>query len=81
MMWYRTVDTPIEFNAKLGNSGDMIFVDYQHLVGKLTYLSHTGLDISYAVSIVSQFMLAPYEDHMEALNIILISKVFKSNIR
>ncbi|XP_038885577.1 secreted RxLR effector protein 161-like [Benincasa hispida] len=40
---------------------------YQWLVGKLIYLPHTRPDISYAVSVVSQFMQAPYEEHMTAV--------------
>ena len=39
---------------------------YQRLVGKLIYLSHTRPGIAYAVGIVSQFMHQPQEDHMEA---------------
>ena len=67
-------DTSIEFNTKLKNSGDRVPVDkekYQRLVEKLIYLSHTRPNISYAVSTVSQFLQAPYEDHMEAVNRIL----------
>lgn len=67
----RPVATSIEFNAKLRDSVDKVPVDkekYQRLVGKLIYLSHNRPDISYAVSIVSQFMQAPYEEHMEAVN-------------
>ncbi|KAA0061144.1 Cysteine-rich RLK (receptor-like protein kinase) 8 [Cucumis melo var. makuwa] len=44
---------------------------YQRLVGKLIYLSHTRPDISFDVSVVSQFMQAPYEEHMEAVKRIL----------
>ncbi|KAL0533884.1 hypothetical protein IC582_028158 [Cucumis melo] len=44
---------------------------YQHLVGKLIYLSHTRLDIFFAISVVNQFMHAPYEEHMKVVNIIL----------
>ena len=43
-MGCRPVDTPIEFNCKLGNSDDQVQVDkeqYQDLMGKLIYLSHT----------------------------------------
>ena len=40
-------------------------------MGKLIYLSHTRPDISFAVSVVSQFMQAPYEKHMETVNKIL----------
>lgn len=32
---------------------------YQKLVGKLIYLSHTRLDITYAIGIVSRFMHQP----------------------
>ncbi|KAL4029610.1 hypothetical protein IC575_007830 [Cucumis melo] len=61
-------------SIKLGNSMIKFQVDkeqYQRLVGKLIYLSHTRPDISFAVSVVSQFMQAPYEKHMEAVNRIL----------
>jgi hypothetical protein len=36
-------------------------------VGKLIYLSHTRPDISYVVSVVSQFMHYPSKDHMDAV--------------
>ncbi|KAA0063180.1 reverse transcriptase [Cucumis melo var. makuwa] len=39
--------------------------------GKLIYLSHTRLDISFAVGVVNQFMHAPYEKHMEVVNRIM----------
>ncbi|KAL0556093.1 hypothetical protein IC582_004601 [Cucumis melo] len=65
---------PNEFNGKLGNSDDQVSVDkeqYQRPVGKLIYLFHTRPDISFAVSVVNQFMQAPYEKHMEVVNRIL----------
>lgn len=40
---------------------------YQRLVGKLIYLSHTRPNIAHAVSVVSQFMHCPSEDHMDAV--------------
>lgn len=40
---------------------------YQKLVGKLIYLSHTRPDIAYAVGIVSRFMHQPQSQHMEAV--------------
>ena len=40
-------------------------------MGKLIYLSHTWPDIAYAVSVVSQFMHCPSEDHMDAVMRIL----------
>lgn len=44
---------------------------YQRLVGRLIYLSHTRPDIAYAVSVVNQFMHAPSEEHLHAVNRIL----------
>ncbi|KAA0067760.1 Beta-galactosidase [Cucumis melo var. makuwa] len=60
--------------SKEGNSDDQVPVDkeqYQRLVGKLIYLSHTRPNISFIVSVVSQFMQTPYEKHMEVVNRIL----------
>ena len=37
------------------------------MVGKLIYFSHTEPDITYVVSVVSQFMHCPNEDHMNAV--------------
>lgn len=59
---------------KLGIFFEKVLVNkekYQCLVEKLIYLSHTRLDISYAVSFVSQFSTAPYEEHMKFVNRIL----------
>ena len=41
------------------------------MVGKLIYLSHTRPDSSFAVSLVSQFMHSPLEEHQEAVYRIL----------
>ncbi|XP_038874890.1 secreted RxLR effector protein 161-like [Benincasa hispida] len=70
----KLVDTPIEANAKLSNMSKSVPVSkerYQRLVGKLIYLSHTRPDISYAVSMVSQFMQSPYEEQMRVVECIL----------
>jgi hypothetical protein len=40
---------------------------YRHLVGKLNYLPITRPNISYAVSIVSQFLEASRVSHWEAV--------------
>jgi hypothetical protein len=39
---------------------------YQRLVGRLIYLCHTRPDISYAVGVVSRYMHAPRDGHLEA---------------
>ncbi|XP_038902326.1 secreted RxLR effector protein 161-like [Benincasa hispida] len=67
----KSADTPVEVNNNLVNSADDVPVNkerYQRLVRKLIYLSHTRPDISYAVSLVNEFMQAPCERHMEAIN-------------
>ncbi|KAA0041484.1 protein GUCD1 isoform X1 [Cucumis melo var. makuwa] len=74
MLGCRPTDTPIELNCKLGNLEDKVPVDkeqYQCLVGKLVYLSHTRLDIFFAASAVSQFIQAPYKEHIGVVNRIL----------
>ncbi|KAL6319103.1 hypothetical protein AAG906_001576 [Vitis piasezkii] len=70
----KPVDIPIVQNHKLGEYVDQVPADkqrYQRLVGKLIYLSHTRPDIGYAVSVVSQFMHCPSEDHMDSVMRIL----------
>jgi hypothetical protein len=75
----KPVATPMELNLKLmPDEGD--FVDdpdtYRRLVGKLIYLTITRPDISYAVSIVSQFMTNPRVPQMNA--VIRILKYLKN---
>jgi hypothetical protein len=36
---------------------------YQSIVGRLRYLTHTQVDITFAVGYVSRFMEDPHEDH------------------
>ncbi|CAL9028637.1 unnamed protein product, partial [Prunus brigantina] len=70
MLACKPAATPMEQNHKLGENLDRFPTNkerYQKLVGKLIYLSHTRPDIAYAVSVVSQFMHAPNESHMEAV--------------
>lgn len=73
MMGCRPVETPMDSNLKLREQLDGNLVDkgsYQCLVGKLTYLSHIGPDIAFAVSVVSYFMHNPQE-HMDVVYRIL----------
>lgn len=74
MLGCKPADTPMDSNSKMGSKDDSAPVDkgrYQRLVCKLIYLSHTRPDISFAVSVVSQFMNNPTDEHMAAVYRIL----------
>ena len=67
-------NTLVEEGLKLCVKIDQVLVDkgrYQRLVKKLMYLAHTRLDLVCALSIVSQFMHNPGEQHMNAVMCIL----------
>lgn len=58
-------DTPINPYEKLSDvpQGTPVEKDqYQHLVGKLIYISHIRPNIAFVVSVVSQFMHSPHEE-------------------
>jgi hypothetical protein len=62
----RPVDVPMDLNKKLLKDEGELFEDpgrYRCLVGKLNYLTITMPDISYAVSVVNQFLEAPRVSH------------------
>lgn len=66
----KPVDTPMDPLGKLDNEkGDLLHdpEKYRRLVGKLNYLTITRPDISFAVSVVSQFMGAPRIPHWQAV--------------
>ena len=44
---------------------------YMQLIGCLLYLTHTRLDLSYAVSVASRYMDQPHEIHCRAAKRIL----------
>ncbi|CAL8168114.1 unnamed protein product [Prunus armeniaca] len=70
MLDCKPADTPILQNHHLGEYPDQVPTNkerYQGLVGRLIYLLHTRPDIAYAVSVVSQFIHSPSEDHMNAV--------------
>lgn len=70
MLDCKPADRPMVQNHGLGEHSNQAPTNrerYQRLVGKLIYLSHTRPDIAYAVSLVSQFMHCPSEDHMNAV--------------
>ena len=58
----KIVDTPIEYYCYLNSHDDESLSDvtlYRQLVGSLIYLTVTYPNISYAVHVVSQFMVTP----------------------
>ncbi|KAE8672566.1 G patch domain-containing protein TGH [Hibiscus syriacus] len=74
MLDCKPVETPMESGLKFckERTGNPVNKEtYQRLVGKLIYLSLTRPDIAYSVSIVSQHMSDPREEHLEAVNRIL----------
>ena len=64
----------MEHNLKLSIESGELLPDasvYQHLVGRLIYLTNTHPDITFAVSVVSQFMHAPRTFHFDTVHHIL----------
>nr|GFB56477.1 hypothetical protein [Tanacetum cinerariifolium] len=62
MIYCKPADTPMITNQKLfmKTKAKLVNIDrYQRMVGKLIYLSHTRLDIAYAIGVVRQFMHQP----------------------
>jgi hypothetical protein len=70
----KLASTPFLSGVKLEDGGDTPLVDctkQKKLVGSLLYLSHSRLDISYAVGAVSRYMQEPHELHWKAAKRIL----------
>lgn len=70
MLDCKPIDTPMDPNVKLLPNQGESFSDqgrYRRLVGKLNYLTITRPDISFAVSVVSQFLNSPCDSHWEAV--------------
>ena len=66
----KLVDTPMNPNVKLVlGQGDPLQDPerYLGLVGRLNYLTNTRPDISFPVSVVSQFLQPPYDTHWDAV--------------
>ena len=74
MLRCRLASTPVDPNLKLFvESGELLSNPsmYQRLIGRLIYLTNTKPDLTFAVSVVSQFMHAPRTAHMDAVHHIL----------
>ena len=70
MLDCKPVDTPMDPNVKLVPSQGELLRDpgrYRRLVGKLNYLTITRPDISFPVSVVSQFLQSPCDNHWDAV--------------
>eukprot|EP00253_Pinus_taeda_P035131 PITA_35131 len=66
--------SPLQSGVKLSVNCTSPEVDatlYHQLVGKLLYLTHTRLDLSFAVGLVARFMQTPRESHWKAAKRIL----------
>ena len=60
----------MDSKRKLWCEEEIILVDkgqYQHLVGRLVYLTHTWLDMGFVVSVKSQFMNHSMKELMEVV--------------
>ena len=69
-MGCRPIDTPMDPNVKLlPGQGEPLSIPerYKRLIGKLNYLTVTRLDISFPVSVVSQFMTSSCRSHRAAV--------------
>ncbi|GFS37808.1 hypothetical protein Acr_00g0054060 [Actinidia rufa] len=74
MLGCRPASTPMVPNLKISAESGELLLDpsiYQRLVGRLIYLTNTRPDLTFAVSIVSQFMHSPRTSHLDAVYHIL----------
>ena len=70
MMGCKPASSPMEQNVDWWDNATTLLEDaglYRRLVGKLIFLTVTRPDISYAVSVLSQFMQAPCSIHLEGV--------------
>ncbi|KAK2396286.1 hypothetical protein QL285_057944 [Trifolium repens] len=80
LTYCKPVDTPMDPNVKLLPNQGEPYSDpgrYRRLVGKLNYLTMTRPGISFPVSVVSQFLNSPCDNHWNA--VIQILKYIKGS--
>ncbi|XP_031273012.1 uncharacterized protein LOC116131506 [Pistacia vera] len=66
----KPIDSSMDPNLKLSLGQEEPLADpgrYRRLVGKLNYLTITRLDISFSVSVVSQFLQSPCDSYWDAV--------------
>ncbi|RVW86785.1 Retrovirus-related Pol polyprotein from transposon TNT 1-94 [Vitis vinifera] len=84
MLDCKPIDTPMDPNAKLVPGQGEPLGDpgrYRRLVGKLNYLTITRPDISFPVSVVSQFLQSPCDSHWDAvIRILRYIKVHQAKV-
>ena len=81
LLGYKPVENPMDPNVKLYEDREELLSNlerYRHLVGKLNYLTITRPNISFAISVLSQYMKDPCLPHWEA--VIRIVRYLKSHL-
>ncbi|KAF5474399.1 hypothetical protein F2P56_006301 [Juglans regia] len=81
MLGCKPVNTPIETNHNLSHSSTDVLTyvtSYWRLIGRLIYLTISKPDITYDVSVLSQFMDKPAQIHLHYAHIIF--RYFKGSI-
>ena len=69
LMGAKSVETTMDPSVKLCvDQGELLSnpISCRRIVGKLNYLTITRPDISFAISVISQFMSTPLSTHVEA---------------
>ncbi|XP_020982513.1 uncharacterized mitochondrial protein AtMg00810-like [Arachis duranensis] len=70
----KPISTPMDYSEKLSkDSGSPLpnSIEYKNIVGKLLYLTNAQLDISYAISRLSQYLVKPTSLHLHSAHRIL----------